>query len=62
MSVPLAFCSRHWFQLTSMRLVPSHSGKAELKRPPGEGTGMPLTVCVSTSFEVVDCWANVMVG
>ena len=30
-----------------MRLVPSHNGKAELKRPPGEGPGI-----VRTSFGV----------
>src|SRR3954452_24768157 len=36
---------RHCDQLARMRFVPSHSGKPELKRPPGEG---PLMV--RTSF------------
>ena len=34
---------RHCDQLTRMRLVPSHSGKPELKRPPGEGPGIVRT-------------------
>ena len=34
---------RHCDQLTRMRFVPSHSGKPEWKRPPGEGPGTVRT-------------------
>ena len=44
---------RHCDQLTRMRPVPSHSGKPELKRPPGEGPGT-----VRTSFSVAGVCAG----
>src|SRR5580700_10551262 len=50
--VPVRFYRRHSLQVTRMRPVPSHSGNAEEKRPPGEITGMFLVVssAVATAF------------
>ena len=44
---------RHCDQLTRMRLEPSHSGKPDSKRPPGEGPGT-----VRTSFSVAGVCAG----
>src|SRR5579864_9818288 len=40
----VASSNRHCDQLTSIRPVLSHSGNAELKRPPGEGPGTSITL------------------
>src|ERR1700722_15884797 len=53
--VPAMFCSRHSLQVTRMRPLPSHSGNAEEKRPPGEITGMVLVV--SSAGETAFCVA-----
>jgi hypothetical protein len=67
------FCNRHSLQVTRMRPVPSHSGNAEEKRPPGEINGsvrtggrrggVQLTVqAVTISFCVAACSATVAGG
>ena len=61
--VPVRFCSRHSFQVTRIRPVPSHNGNAEEKRPPGEITGRFLAVstAVNTAFCVAACSAKAVV-
>src|ERR1700691_5330695 len=61
--VPVVSCSRHSLQVTRMRPVPSHSGNAEEKRPPGEITGMVIVVltAVNTAFWVAACSAKLVV-
>ena len=61
--VPVVSCRRHSLQVTRMRPLPSHSGNAEEKRPPGEITGTPIAVltAVSTGFWVAACSANTVV-
>src|SRR5450755_3300378 len=61
--VPVVSCSRHSLQVTRMRPVPSHSGNAEEKRPPGEIAGTPMVVltAVSTAFWVAACSAKMVV-
>jgi hypothetical protein len=63
-TVPVVASRRHCDQLTRMRLELSQSGKAELKRPPGEGSGAAGSVAatVRTSLGVAGVCAGPVSG